>query len=52
VASAVCFLLSDHARAITAEVLHVDGGYHAMGSPLPSRVAAQAQAAPVASPVA
>lgn len=36
VASAVCFLLSDHARAITAEVLHVDGGYHAMGSPLPA----------------
>lgn len=40
VAAAVCFLLSDHARAITAEVLHVDGGYHAMGSPLPSRAAA------------
>jgi len=34
VAAAVCFLLSDHARAITGEVLHVDGGYHAMGSPL------------------
>lgn len=42
VASAVCFLLSDHARAITGEVLHVDGGYHAMGSPLPSRTAAAA----------
>lgn len=37
VAAAVCFLLSDHARAITGEVLHVDGGYHAMGSPLPVR---------------
>jgi enoyl ACP reductase len=34
VAAAVCFLLSDHARAVTGEVLHVDGGYHAMGSPL------------------
>ena len=34
VASAVCFLLSDHSRAITGEILHVDGGYHAMGAPL------------------
>ncbi len=42
VAAAACFLLSDHARAITGEVLHVDGGYHAMGSALPSRVAAVA----------
>ena len=30
----VCFLLSDMARAITAEILHVDGGFHAMGTPL------------------
>ena len=34
VAGAVCFLLSDLARAITAEILHVDGGFHAMGTPL------------------
>lgn len=34
VAGAVLFLLSDLARAITAEVLHVDGGFHAMGVPL------------------
>jgi meromycolic acid enoyl-[acyl-carrier protein] reductase len=33
VADAVCFLLSDHARAISGEILHVDGGYHAMGAP-------------------
>jgi enoyl ACP reductase len=33
VADAVCFLLSDLARAITGEVIHVDGGYHAMGAP-------------------
>ncbi len=33
VASAICFLLSDYARAITGEVLHVDGGFHAMGAP-------------------
>jgi meromycolic acid enoyl-[acyl-carrier protein] reductase len=34
VADAVCFLLSDAARAITGEILHVDGGFHAMGAPL------------------
>jgi enoyl ACP reductase len=34
VADAVCFLLSDFARAITGEVLHVDGGHHAMAAPL------------------
>jgi meromycolic acid enoyl-[acyl-carrier protein] reductase len=33
VASAICFLLSDYARAITGEILHVDGGFHAMGAP-------------------
>ncbi len=33
VADACCFLLSPLARAITGEVLHVDGGYHAMGAP-------------------
>lgn len=33
VADAICFLLSDLARAITGEVLHVDGGYHAMAAP-------------------
>jgi enoyl ACP reductase len=32
VASAVLFLLSDAARAITGEILHVDGGFHAMGT--------------------
>lgn len=34
VADAVCFLFSDLARAITGEILHVDGGYHAMAAPL------------------
>jgi meromycolic acid enoyl-[acyl-carrier protein] reductase len=33
VASAICFLLSDHARAISGEILHVDGGFHALGAP-------------------
>jgi enoyl ACP reductase len=34
VADAVCFLLSDLARAVTGEILHVDGGYHAMAGAL------------------
>ena len=36
VADTIAFLLSDLARGITGEMVHVDGGYHAMGSaPLP-----------------
>ena len=34
VADAINFLLSDASRAITAEILHVDGGFHAMGTQL------------------
>ncbi len=34
VADATCFLLSDMARAVTGEILHVDGGYHAMAANL------------------
>jgi meromycolic acid enoyl-[acyl-carrier-protein] reductase len=34
VADAILFLLSDLSRAITGEILHVDGGFHAMGAPL------------------
>lgn len=36
VADAACFLLSSLARRITGEILHVDGGYHAMGAPRPA----------------
>jgi meromycolic acid enoyl-[acyl-carrier-protein] reductase len=32
VAAAVCFLLSDMARGITGEIVHVDGGFHAVGA--------------------
>jgi enoyl-[acyl-carrier protein] reductase I len=34
VAETALFLLSDLSRAITGEIVHVDGGYHAMGAPL------------------
>lgn len=34
-ADAVCFLLSDMARAITGEIVHVDGGHHAIANSLP-----------------
>jgi meromycolic acid enoyl-[acyl-carrier protein] reductase len=33
VAGAIVFLLSDLARGITGEILHVDGGFHAIGAP-------------------
>ncbi len=35
VADAVTWLLSDRSRGVTGEILHVDGGYHAMGADLP-----------------
>ncbi len=33
VAGTICFLLSDYARAISGEIIHVDGGFHAVGAP-------------------
>lgn len=33
VALGACFLLSDWSRAISGEILHVDGGHHAVGIP-------------------
>ncbi len=46
VARAACFLLSDVARGITGEILHVDGGHHAMAGPIdPSQDAGRARAA-------
>jgi enoyl ACP reductase len=35
VAEAAAFMLSDLSRGITGEILHVDGGFHAMGADLP-----------------
>ena len=34
VADTICFLLSDYARAISGEIVHVDGGFHAVGAPI------------------
>ena len=34
VADTAAFLLSDLARGITGEMIHVDGGYHSQGAPL------------------
>lgn len=34
VADAACFLLSDLSRMVSGEILHVDGGHHAMAAPL------------------
>jgi meromycolic acid enoyl-[acyl-carrier-protein] reductase len=33
VANAICWLLSDYSRGITGEIVHVDGGFHAVGAP-------------------
>ncbi len=33
VAGPVCFLLSDLANGISGEIIHVDGGFHAVGAP-------------------
>jgi enoyl ACP reductase len=42
VAGAILFLLSDLSRAITGEILHVDGGFHAMGGPIAERASSEA----------
>ncbi len=34
VADTACFLLSELSRMISGEIVHVDGGYHAMAAPL------------------
>jgi meromycolic acid enoyl-[acyl-carrier-protein] reductase len=36
VAKMACVLLSDYTTATTGEIVHVDGGYHAMGGEIPT----------------
>ena len=38
VARTIAFLLSDWSSGISGEIIHVDGGYHAMGADLPERL--------------
>jgi enoyl ACP reductase len=33
VARAICWLLSDYSNGISGEIVHVDGGFHAVGAP-------------------
>jgi meromycolic acid enoyl-[acyl-carrier-protein] reductase len=49
VADAACFLMSPMARKITAEILHVDGGFHAIGCTSRDPSSASADAAPATS---
>jgi meromycolic acid enoyl-[acyl-carrier protein] reductase len=46
VAGAVCFLFSDASRAISGELIHVDGGAHAIGAAPPDPAASTNGAAP------
>jgi enoyl-[acyl-carrier protein] reductase I len=34
VARSICWLLSEYAQAISGEIVHVDGGFHAVGAPV------------------
>jgi enoyl-[acyl-carrier protein] reductase I len=34
VARAICWLLSDYSQGISGEIVHVDGGFHAVGAPV------------------
>jgi enoyl ACP reductase len=45
VAGAILFLLSDLSRAITGEIIHVDGGFHAMGAPIAEAASGEATSA-------
>jgi enoyl ACP reductase len=41
VAGPVCFLLSDLAAAVTGEIIHADGGFHAIGGRSPASIGTQ-----------
>lgn len=49
VAQAACFLLSDWSRGISGEILHVDGGFHAIGVAAPSNGGHAAQSSSASS---
>jgi enoyl-[acyl-carrier protein] reductase I len=42
-ARTVCWLLSDWSKGVSGEIVHVDGGFHAMGAPLAERRAQSAE---------
>ena len=44
VARAICWLLSEYAQGISGEIVHVDGGFHAVGAPSSELPAAPHQA--------
>jgi meromycolic acid enoyl-[acyl-carrier-protein] reductase len=46
VARVILWLLSDWSRGVTGEIIHVDGGFHAMGADLPAPQPAAAAAEP------
>ncbi|MBB4664110.1 enoyl-ACP reductase FabI [Conexibacter arvalis] len=45
VAQTICFLLSDWSRAISGEIVHVDGGFHCMGTAPAAAATAAAETA-------
>ncbi len=38
VARTICWLLSDYSQGISGEIVHVDGGFHAVGAPAQSEL--------------
>ncbi len=46
VADAAVFLLSDLSRGVTGEILHVDGGFHAIGAPQMADSSLEAESPP------
>jgi enoyl ACP reductase len=51
VADAACFLLSDLSRAISGEIVHVDGGFHSTGTAPPEVESANGRAAALSAAV-